>query len=81
MTTLSELGFEFVTKQPSSEGAGFVMKSGDSGGSVGGGGGNAAGEGQNVDVDMHWEGREGWEDIGGECVTEEDFMHWFAIQN
>jgi hypothetical protein len=60
MTTLSELGFEFVTKHASSEGAGFVMKSSDSGGgSIGGGGGNATGEGQNVDVDMNWDGRKG----------------------
>lgn len=30
------------------------------------------------DMDMEWRGREGWEDIGGDIVREEDFLTWFG---
>jgi hypothetical protein len=80
MTRLNELEFEFVAKQALNECGEFMVKGGDSGGG-GGSGGNATGDERDVDVDMNLEGRDGWEDIGGECVTEEDFMNWFGVGN
>lgn len=76
MAALNELGFEFVNRQALGEGFGESVNWTAAAATT------TAGE---MDMDMEGRGRDGWEDLAGECtreeesVREEEFMNWFGV--
>jgi hypothetical protein len=72
MTSLNELGFEFINRQMLGEGVGVSANW-------------SAASGGDMDMDMEGRGRDGWEDLAGdvsreeECVREEEFVNWFGV--